>query len=87
MQPTVNRSSPIPLYHQIAEALRYQIATARLRSGDSLPLDLRGFVAHKFVGRLKRLEALGRPYREVVDEVTASFRNAIAVAPATPDGS
>ncbi len=33
----VSRSSPIPLYHQIAEALRYQIATARLRSGDSLP--------------------------------------------------
>ena len=28
---------PIPLYHQIAEALRYQIATGRVKAGDRLP--------------------------------------------------
>lgn len=29
--------SPVPLYHQIAETLRYQLATGQLRAGDSLP--------------------------------------------------
>ena len=30
-------SSPIPLYHQLAEALRYQIATGRLTPGQAMP--------------------------------------------------
>jgi len=33
----VDPGSPIPLYHQIAEAIRYAIATGQIRSGDSLP--------------------------------------------------
>lgn len=30
-------ASPVPLYHQIAEALRYRISTGRLKPGDPLP--------------------------------------------------
>jgi GntR family transcriptional regulator len=33
----IDPESPIPLYHQIAEAIRYAIATGQIRSGDSLP--------------------------------------------------
>ncbi len=33
----VNPSSPVPLYHQITEALRYRIATGRLAPGAVLP--------------------------------------------------
>jgi GntR family transcriptional regulator len=33
----IDPDSPIPLYHQIAEAIRYAIATGQIRSGDSLP--------------------------------------------------
>jgi GntR family transcriptional regulator len=35
--PKIDPDSPIPLYHQIAEAIRYAIATGQIRSGDSLP--------------------------------------------------
>ena len=37
MNITVNPKSPIPLYHQIAEALSYQIATEQLAAGQTLP--------------------------------------------------
>ncbi|UCC28717.1 MAG: GntR family transcriptional regulator [Phycisphaerales bacterium] len=33
----LNPESPVPLYHQIAEVLRYQIGTGRLSPGASLP--------------------------------------------------
>ena len=33
----VNPESPVPLYHQIAEVIRYQIGTGRLSPGESLP--------------------------------------------------
>lgn len=33
----IDPDSPIPLYHQIAEAIRYAIATGQIRSGESLP--------------------------------------------------
>ncbi len=33
----LDRESPIPLYHQIAEEIRYRIATGDLRPGDRLP--------------------------------------------------
>jgi len=32
-----DRNSPVPLYHQIVETLRYRIATGQLRAGDALP--------------------------------------------------
>lgn len=32
-----DRNSPVPLYHQIVETLRYRIATGQLRGGDALP--------------------------------------------------
>ena len=35
--PELDHRSPIPLYHQLAEALRYQIATGTLRTGAALP--------------------------------------------------
>ncbi|MCH7851314.1 MAG: GntR family transcriptional regulator [Candidatus Marinimicrobia bacterium] len=37
MNITVNPKSPVPLYHQIAEALSYQIATEQLAAGQTLP--------------------------------------------------
>ncbi len=33
----VDAASPIPIYHQIAEAIRYRVATGQLRSGQRLP--------------------------------------------------
>src|SRR5262245_14160510 len=37
MQPTLDPRSPIPLYHQLAEAIRYRIATGEVKSGSILP--------------------------------------------------
>ena len=37
MQLPVDSSSPVPLYHQVAEAIRYRIATGVLKAGDVLP--------------------------------------------------
>lgn len=37
MKTRLDRGSAVPLYHQIAERIRYRIATARLRPGDQLP--------------------------------------------------
>jgi DNA-binding transcriptional regulator YhcF (GntR family) len=33
----LNRDSPVPLYHQLAEALRWRISTGRLAGGERLP--------------------------------------------------
>ncbi len=33
----IDESSPVPIYHQIVEAIRYQVATGRIRAGDRLP--------------------------------------------------
>ena len=37
MPPTLDPASPVPLYHQLAEALRYRIATGALAPGTALP--------------------------------------------------
>jgi DNA-binding transcriptional regulator YhcF (GntR family) len=37
MQLTLDHKSPVPLYHQLAEAIRYRIATGELKSGTVLP--------------------------------------------------
>lgn len=37
MRHRLDPTSPVPLYHQLAEAIRYQIATGSLRAGDALP--------------------------------------------------
>ncbi len=37
MQLTLDHRSPVPLYHQLAEAIRYRIATGELKSGAVLP--------------------------------------------------
>ncbi|HEX5724243.1 MAG TPA: GntR family transcriptional regulator [Longimicrobiaceae bacterium] len=37
MHPRLDPQSPVPLYHQLAEALRYQIATGALTPGTVLP--------------------------------------------------
>jgi GntR family transcriptional regulator len=34
---SLDPDSPVPVFHQIAEAIRYRIATGRLRPGDPLP--------------------------------------------------
>ncbi len=36
-RPALDPASPTPLYHQIAEAVRYEIATGRVRAGETLP--------------------------------------------------
>ena len=37
MQSTLDPRSPIPLYHQLAETIRYRIATGEVKSGTVLP--------------------------------------------------
>ena len=37
MSVVLDPHSPVPLYHQLAEGLRYRIATGRLRPGQVLP--------------------------------------------------
>jgi DNA-binding transcriptional regulator YhcF (GntR family) len=37
MQLTLDHRSPVPLYHQLSEAIRYRIATGELKSGTVLP--------------------------------------------------
>jgi DNA-binding transcriptional regulator YhcF (GntR family) len=37
MRQRIDRSSPVPIYHQIAEALRHRIAVGELHPGDRLP--------------------------------------------------
>jgi len=37
MRQRINRDSPVPIYHQIAEALRHRIAVGELRPGNRLP--------------------------------------------------
>ena len=37
MDVAIDPHSPVPLYHQIVECLRYRIATGQLRGGDALP--------------------------------------------------
>jgi DNA-binding transcriptional regulator YhcF (GntR family) len=42
MRLTLDHRSPVPLYHQLAEAIRYRIATGELKSGTVLPPLRRG---------------------------------------------
>lgn len=37
MSDPLDPASPVPLYHQIAEAIRYRVATGALKAGDGLP--------------------------------------------------
>ena len=37
MQPALDPRSPVPLYHQLAELIRYRIATGEVKSGSVLP--------------------------------------------------
>jgi len=37
MRLSLDHGSPVPLYHQLAEAIRYRIATGELKPGDVLP--------------------------------------------------
>jgi GntR family transcriptional regulator len=37
MQLRLNRSSPLPLYQQVVQAIRWRIGTGELRAGDALP--------------------------------------------------
>lgn len=60
MQLQLNKDSAVPLYHQIAEAIQYQIATGRLAPGQALPT-LRGASASWGVN----LHTVGRAYREL----------------------
>src|SRR6185503_15022480 len=36
MEPELENESPVPLYHQIAESIRYALATGRLKAGEYL---------------------------------------------------
>src|SRR5262245_54510394 len=37
MRLSLDPKSPVPLYHQISEAIRYRVATGDLEAGDPLP--------------------------------------------------
>src|ERR1041385_6175358 len=37
MHLTLDHARPVPLYHQIAEAIRYRVATGAIRPGETLP--------------------------------------------------
>ena len=37
MQLSLDPKSPVPLYHQISESIRYRVATGELKTGDPLP--------------------------------------------------
>lgn len=46
MEINLDQQSPVPLYHQLAEGLRYRIATGRLRVGQLLPPVRQGATLH-----------------------------------------
>jgi len=37
VQPSLDPQSPVPLYHQISESIRYRVATGELKAGEALP--------------------------------------------------
>lgn len=56
-------SSPIPLYHQLAEALRYRIATGTITEGDALPSLRSGAALWKV-----HLHTVRRAYAELAEQ-------------------
>lgn len=62
MKLRLDPKSPIPLYHQIREALRYRIATGRLKAGDALPT-----VREAAQSWGVNLHTVRRAYRELVE--------------------
>lgn len=57
---TVNRNSPVPLYHQVSEHLRQQITSGQLASGEHLPNEI----------ELAAVYGLSRPtMRQALDEL------------------
>jgi DNA-binding transcriptional regulator YhcF (GntR family) len=79
---SIDPESPIPLYHQIAEAIRYQIATGAIRPGAVLP-PLRD--AAKMWGA--NLHTVRRAYAELAANHIVSTRvphGTVVLAPTTP---
>ena len=62
MKIELNHGSPVPLYHQIAEAIQFRIAIGELRHGDALPT-LRQAATDWAVN----LHTVGRAYRELAE--------------------
>ncbi|WP_188197149.1 GntR family transcriptional regulator [Nonomuraea sp. SYSU D8015] len=76
---TIDRSSPVPLYHQLAEQLREAIASGRLRPGDQLENEM------ALAGRLN----LARPtvrqaIQELVDRGLVLRRRGVGTMVANP---
>lgn len=63
MKLNLDPESPIPLYHQIAEALRYRVATGRIKRGDTLPS-----VRHAAADWGVNMHTVRRAYAELADE-------------------
>jgi GntR family transcriptional regulator len=61
----LNKQSPIPLYYQLAEAIRDQIASGQLAAGDQLPAE-RELVESYGISRMTVRQALQQLIREEV---------------------
>lgn len=59
----INKNSPIPLYYQLAEAIREQIASGELKPGDQLPTE-RELTETTGISRVTVRQALGYLTRE-----------------------
>jgi DNA-binding transcriptional regulator YhcF (GntR family) len=69
--PELDHESPIPLYHQLAEALRYRIATGGLAAGTTLPPLRRAALLWKV-----NLHTVRRAYAELATQGMVSTRGA-----------
>lgn len=77
-----DRGSPVPLYHQIVESLRYRIATGQLRPGDALPT-LREAAARWAVN----LHTVRRAYGELQEAGLITVRRPQGAVVATTNGT
>ena len=67
----LDSDSPIPLYHQIAEALRYAIATGEIGEGDRLPPVREAAAAHSV-----NMHTIRRAYRALSEQGFVEMRGA-----------
>ena len=71
LQVSLQADSPVPLFHQISEALRYAIATGKVRQGDRLP-PVRAAAAEWHVN----MHTVRKAYKVLADEDLVSLDGA-----------
>ena len=72
MKLAMDPQSPVPLYHQIVEAIRYRIATGALKSGTRLP-SVRAAASNWGV----HLHTVRRAYAELAEQGLVDVRRAV----------